>query len=684
MERLSKVIVVLSAAVALALMIHLVSRGFPPLFRVTIAAFVAAAALSAVVGDVALSGIAFLTCLSPALFTALTGDATYHFLPWLAALFGFQFPQSIRTAWSLPPSWKAPVILWALCIALSWPIVVARELDFNSGLLYQGRLWTSRGGGTPAFAVAWTVSVVCLTLVGLLWLDWLSARYSSGRRDLFERRVVWPLFAGACISAAAAVYQSFGHVSFLNPTLYGAIGRASGTMLDGNAFGVTTAMWIPPIAALMVGSRSRRPLLSVVWLVVLAGFWIGLWSSGSRTALLAGTVGVAVFVISSRTSWRATMPFLVAGGALAAVLTAVVLSGALSDNVMIRRIQMLVPDLSPRALGMAMNELWARNRYGTAAVRLIADHPLVGVGVGGFHVQVADAAYLNGYSGGLPSDNAQNWFRHQLSELGVLGSVGWAVFCGAFLWMLLRRRAPGGARVMAGAVKGSVTGLGFASLLGMPTQDAAVLFTFLVLVFWFVRLTDSPPVNPAEVPLAIGRRGWMWMGAVLGCFLAGTAYAGWNELRPSFRAMRADWAYQYGFHDPEPDSDLRWTEGRAVSVFPIGDGREDRWFELVLAAVAPDADQRPVEVKVWRDRDLILRLTRRSDTPKTWFVRVPPDRKMMMLRIEVSRTWRPSDYGRSPDQRERGVLMGTWRFRYDAPKGALVIPWPTAEATVAR
>jgi len=157
MERLTKAIVVLSAAAALALMIHLVGRGFPPLFRVTIAIFVAAGVLSVLVGDLVLSGILFLTCVVPALFLVLTGDTTYHFMPWLAALFGFLLPKSLRTGWSFPAGWKGPLILWTLSVALSWPIVVARELDFNPALLfYYGRLWTSRSGGTPPATVAWT------------------------------------------------------------------------------------------------------------------------------------------------------------------------------------------------------------------------------------------------------------------------------------------------------------------------------------------------------------------------------------------------------------------------------------------------------------------------------------------------------------------------------------------------
>jgi hypothetical protein len=227
---------------------------------------------------------------------------------------------------------------------------------------------------------------------------------------------------------------------------------------------------------------------------------------------------------------------------------------------------------------------------------------------------------------------------------------------------------------MAGAAKGSIVGLGWRRCWACqrrtsPSSSPSGVRGLVVKL--------AAPADPGVMP-SVGRRQWMLIGGVLGCFLAGTAYAGWNDLRPPFRAIQADWRYQYGFHAPEPGSDLRWAEGKAVDVFEIGDAREDRWLKLTLGAVAPDADRRPVEVKVWRDHQLILRVTRRSDTVKNWYVRVPAGRQMMMMQIETSRTWRPADHGAGADQRERGVMVGTWRFSFDVPKGEFQIPWPTA------
>src|SRR5690606_31034266 len=53
--------------------------------------------------------------------------------------------------------------------------------------------------------------------------------------------------------AAVGVVQSLYDATLLNPSNYGGIGRAAGLMLDGNVFGVVTALC--GAAAVVVGLR---------------------------------------------------------------------------------------------------------------------------------------------------------------------------------------------------------------------------------------------------------------------------------------------------------------------------------------------------------------------------------------------------------------------------------------------
>ena len=110
-----------------------------------------------------------------------------------------------------------------------------------------------------------------------------------------------------------------------------------------------------------------------------------------------------------------------------------------------------------------------------------------------------------------------------------------------------------------------------------------------------------------------------------------------------------------------------------MEVFPA----DKRWFKLVIGAVAPDAAAKPVQVKVWINRTLILRVSRRSDFPITRWIRMPSYGTPLMIEIDVDRTWRPSDAGGSPDDGERGVAVRDWFFTDDdPPKGSVTIESP--------
>ncbi len=76
-------------------------------------------------------------------------------------------------------------------------------------------------------------------------------------------------------------------------------------------------------------------------------------------------------------------------------------------------------------------QLWRRGGYGTASTTMIREHPLFGVGVGSFNWLSGDYTELAGEGRQRP-DNAQNWIRHLLAEIGVLGLLHILWWCGLF------------------------------------------------------------------------------------------------------------------------------------------------------------------------------------------------------------------------------------------------------------
>ena len=490
MSRVTKLTVILSNLVALWCVATLVSRGVPPILVPTAVMFVVSFLSAAVLGDIVTSAILSSIYFVPALCFAWFNSFVFsYYAIWMAGLCGSMLPRAIGSAWAYPGRFAVPLVLWALVLALSWPIVVLREVDFVPALLSSAGMPASRLPQSPAIVAVWISSVTSIALTGLLLLDWLFLAYPADRLKSFESRVIWPLFAGAVCAAAVAVYQSIADMSFLNHTLFWSLGRAVGTMRDANAFGAVVALWLP-VAAAMLASTAGRRYMTVAWSAMFVILGIAVWASGSRTALLAAVIGLSVVIVHARRLLTARQ---VLAGVLGATIGCAAI-GWLVPSTTWTRARAVVPSLSREDLQSAAYQLWSRDMYGTAAVQMVAEHPLVGVGVGGFNYQYADVLYrMNRIE--RPPDNAQNWYRQQLAELGLIGSVGWMAWLVMFAWMLARRPDPDGRRVMAGAAKGAIFGLAAASLLGMPTQDTAASITFVVFACWCVKLKGSERVR---------------------------------------------------------------------------------------------------------------------------------------------------------------------------------------------
>ncbi len=124
---------------------------------------------------------------------------------------------------------------------------------------------------------------------------------------------------------------------------------------------------------------------------------------------------------------------------------------------------------------------------------MIREHPLAGVGLSAYHVLVPDYRVFVGQT--LPFDNAQNWWRHQAAELGILGGAMLFAWSAVLIWKVLAGRTAPRQRFTATAVRGLLVGLGLCSLLGMPTQSPLVLLWFMLLVAWL-----TVAITNADVP----------------------------------------------------------------------------------------------------------------------------------------------------------------------------------------
>jgi hypothetical protein len=572
---------------------------------------------------------------APATLWLAFGAADYHImLVWLAAVAGPVFATARWDRWSLPVAWRFPLTTWALVIALSWPVIAAREVDFNAIAATTLQGTNAAFGAPPPIAAAFVIIAALAQLLGILWADLLWRHF--GEDDSAFRRLVFPAFiASATASCLAGIYQAGVDITWINPHIWSNLQRAGGLALDANTLGMGAALWAP--AALVLAWRTRRSAwLPVAAFVVLAG---GMWTSDSRTAFLAFVAGSVAFLVAflkARALWRPR----VARGVVGACVTLLVLAVAFvprdhTSSNPVQRAFARVPTLDANEIARFADELWVRFGYGRAAAVMFVDHPVTGIGIGAFHV-VAPDYILRDTGRLLAADNAQNWWRHQIAELGLVGALP-SVWFSLLLLMLVLRRTPDHE---ATVLRGTIAGIGLASLVGVPTQHPATLLSVATLAFWLGKsaglASADASVFAREPHARLAAVSWATAIALALVVLIGVTATAVGELRVARRALRAGVPYSYGVSAVEglsaDQADVRRVAERAAWVFPIA----HRWLQLTMWPPHTDATAQPVHVRLTVNETRTVEHTFRDRTPVTLFLEMPQER-FALIDTAVSR-----------------------------------------------
>lgn len=645
MERLTKLALALWILAAMALQVWILQFSWPALPVMTTAA-IAGFALCSWLDRRSVALVLFVSYLFPAIAFFLRGVHSYYYdVVWIAALVGAMLPDLVRSPWHLPRTWRAALVYSALAVAVGTIVVVLREVDWQPLLLLDPDALYWKGGLPPTFTIRWVLHVAVAAVAGILWFDWL---YPIERREL-ERFIVPPLALGACVVALVSAYQLFVDDGFLNDTVFRNLGRTTGTFYDGNVAGMITALWVAGISLWCWGHPRRRYLAPLLASLLV----IGSWGSGSRTALMVmagGGAGAGIAMLFRGGVFRPRR-LLWVGLSAAVLASAVAVYGASSarqTNPVGRLMVMFSAHSSPSAL---LSELWNRNGYGTAAGVMIRESPIAGVGVGSFHGRVGYVAATQGLP--LTPDNAQNWLRHQIAELGVIGAAGWIAWTALFAWVLCvpRRGEPSSIWI----VRAALLSFAAASMLGMPGQDPAVALTFWLFAAWYLKLRGQPAADSRP----LGRWAWAAVAAVLVLFAgtSGVVARGLYRLPERARAEQQPFAYGFGpIFGAGPETDFRNVRQEAVALVEV----RGPWLTV-------DTHLReggmPAEVRVLVNGDVMMkgRLADRTSFKSALPVHGMKSPLLLELTAVPDRTTRGA-----PAVHETDVMI-TWYFSDDVP-----------------
>jgi hypothetical protein len=674
MQLITRGVVIASTIVAAFAELYLAEVA-PPVFWIALGGFVLLLALGSRLRPIALRIVMPAMYLSPAIMLALGLFTDFSKdIVWLLPLLGLCLSGSGMREWSLPARWQWPLVTWAMIVAIAWPIVFLREADFALWILPLKRVSNTSIGISP-----WTVglNVVYLALshnAGILFVDALCRWYTDRRQEL-RRDILVPLAMSAAVACVVAFYQGFVDLSFLSSNFWTYMIRASGTLADPNKLGAVTAFWT--IGAVALARRVKQPWKIVFTIAAIALGAGAVWLCGSRTGLAAVAVSIVIAAIEAARYWwtdRTSAPINVRKAAIVGVVAiamaiamVAILQRAHTHTVGERGFWFYLPFFGDKTIAQSLNEvLWERFGYGPAAIEMIKEHPIDGIGVGVFHSQSTDFSNVAGHPVKAP-DNAQMWLRHQFAELGLLGSIPLIWWCWVMFRLLFLQPAAGD-QLSAGLLRGVLIGFFIASLFGMPSQSIAIVITFWVFAFWLLQEKAGQQANGRTGERAVWSKTVVLATVALIAVHAGaTTLDAFGELRPRERAQRFNWYYRYGYHtndvdgyDLEPDPGgnpigRRWTMQKSLAVIPV----KGKVLKFVAWVDHPDKDTKPVHTQVWADSKLVYEGDLRG-TPLFLDIPATPGKTHMILETAIDRTFRPSDSGKSSDRRDLGLSIRDW------------------------
>lgn len=536
-----------------------------------------------------------------------------HALPWLAFVGAVLARPVAPHGWHVSGPWLWALAAWAVVLALVGPLVAVRELDFTVASIGAPTA-NGAGGATPPAAAGTVVLSVTAQLVSLVLFDWY-----CGASPALRRRAWWAMAPGAAAAAIVALWQQSVDASLLGNEPWMSLDRAAGTFFDANATGAFLALTVPLVAGLWHPTR----LWGLSWQVLWWGLGLaGVLATGSRSALVTWALILGLQLVVRGRWWQRA----VVGGT--AVLAAVgLLALPVSDpstGHAVGRLAGTVRTLVASGASGIEELVWYRNGYGPVAAAIVREHPWVGTGPGTFAGLAVDySPEVIGVR--LPADNAQNWWRQQVAELGFAGALPALAASGLALLALWRARRSHEAALAAAPL----AGLGLLSLMSPPMAHPLLQATAALVVAHAVVAWAALPPAPAT-----SRGATVWLLA-LAC-ATGTAMAGWGDLRPPARAARFHFPYAHGvdLEGPTPYGRGRWMGTDAIAVLaPEGP-------TLVTRVVVPhgDAAARPVRIRVESEHAVACVRDAVDATPFECRMRVPAAR-WPLVRISISRPW---------------------------------------------
>jgi hypothetical protein len=585
----------------------------------------------------------------------------------------------------LGPSLTKPLCVFALVVAVSAVVTIFRYTNFfplHGLTIYE--IKTNTYGVSTGGAIMSVVFQALNYLTGIAFFFILS-RTVRTKKNADE--ALSALVLSVLLSLGFALFQHYGHERLGNNLSSYYQHLINGTFKDAMSFGAFLSMSAPLFLGLLFAAR-RLWMKIISGLVVLLSFFLILFT-GSKIGLFSIITSSVCFAVwgtiaeirsnrgvarDMRRKYAIGIAALVAAGIVAGavVFKRPILAG-LGNMKTIERFK----DPSDM-FHWRIQALWG------PAIKMMADYPITGVGMGGFIIESAN--YTDAYqtTGAIP-ESAENYSLQVGSELGIAGI--WAVVWLA--WALFREIRRGfRVKATAGDSQRMFLSIGAASgilAFAMNSQmhsyvgSYEIKFMLWLLIGFLFCLSRKPEdaglvdsdersgprmMGPGEKRMPLPRRAPFAVGAMLLIFGGLNLWNSTHSLSLQSRSEKLGLIQDFGLYAPEktPDGrEFRWT--REYGAVPVKIDRPI--LSIPILSAHPDIAKNPVIVRFFLVKDLFKskRLLKEiAVINNDWRnVELPVSEEIgreAILLLEISRTWNPQRESGAPDPRNLGVAVG--------------------------
>lgn len=494
-----------------------------------------------------------------------------------------------------------------------------------------------------------------------------------------KRKILNILIASASFSLGFALIQLYLEKDLANTPFWIKLSQINATFKDPNSAAAFFSALIPILLATAIISSKKLawPLLglSLVSLHIVN-------ATGSRSAFLGLIFSLIIFtyLIFKKTSWPERKKKNLIIALILISLVALVLINLFASNRLASRLRWSFQFLNRN---ISLDELFNRRLYyWQAALAMISDYPLSGVGIGAYIIELPN--YLKKLNFPFKeTDSALNHFLQVAAELGLIGALLIIVVALTISKYLLRIVKSASAKT-----EEEILNIGLiASLTSIATNF--LFHTFIgsyeiKYFFWLLLalLLHHEPVKmkPTEASLLLSAKSEphkklsfrsfpLFAGLVIFIYILSLFWTSTHSLSLSFRTKHFNLFQEFGLDRVEKTSggqEFRWSGKTAALPLKITGAH----LVIPLHVSHPDIHQKPVEVKLAL-LDSSLRYHRflgKIDFNDHNWLEAEFDLSkeigtQKILLIKVSRTWNPYRQAKIKDLRNLGVAVGRPYFR---------------------